>query len=53
MTNFDKFMKVFGEEPDRDTCPIGCRTDLPCYKHCKGQGHGYYWWSLKYKENKE
>ena len=34
MTNKDKFMQVFGEEPDTDVCPIGCRTDCPCFSKC-------------------
>ena len=53
MTNFDKFMEVFGEEPDRDNCPVSCSTDNPCYEDCKGNGHGFYWWRQEYKENKE
>jgi len=52
MTNFDKFIKVFGEEPDRDNCPVSCSTDLPCYKYCKGRGQGFYWWDLKYNNKK-
>jgi hypothetical protein len=53
MTNKDKFMQVFGEEPDTDVCPVGCRTDCPCFSKCKGSGNGRDWWNSEYKRKRK
>ena len=53
MINAEKFEQVFGQEPDRDSCPIGCNLNNPCYEQCRGQGIGYLWWNSEYKWDTE
>lgn len=54
MTNKDKFIEVFGIEPDTDICPVVClmgEFECPSYREgiCIAGG----WWDLEYKGDKE
>lgn len=50
MTNKEKFIEVFGVEPDDDTCPLFCIT---AGNNCPYEGSNCYygrWWKEEYEE---
>lgn len=53
MTNKEKFIEIFGVEPDIDNCPILCAAnDFDC-PYVKTYCYSGKWWEEEYKENNE
>ena len=54
MTNKEKFIEVFNQEPDDTMCPVYCSSNG---KRCSYFGNGWCeagdWWNMEYKAEME
>lgn len=58
MTNKEKFIKVFNQEPDDTICPIYCSSngkECPFYRgfHTYGSCEAGDWWNMECKAESE
>lgn len=54
MTNLEKFMEVFGFEPDLSTGPVPCTVNCTVCDYYTGNEkihcHSHEWWEEEYKD---